>query len=97
MLQTSLDDFFVPYELNAYTDLPNHGPDLLGAAPEFQDKFNEAGVEITSPHFAAVRDGNQIAIPEDHLPKGYTAPAFRLGVLEDVLDALKGKSEGAKE
>jgi hypothetical protein len=23
-----------------------------------QDKFNEAGVEILSPHYAALRDGN---------------------------------------
>ena len=29
-----------------------------------QDAFYEAGVEIMSPHFAALRDGNTVAIPE---------------------------------
>ena len=29
-----------------------------------QERFNEAGVEICSPHFSSLRDGNTIAIPE---------------------------------
>lgn len=98
ILQTALDDFYVHYELNAYTDQPSRMAKIYSDLhANIQDKFNAAGVEIMSPHYASVRDGNQIAIPEDHLPKGYTAPAFRLGVLEDVLDALKGKSKGTKE
>jgi small-conductance mechanosensitive channel len=28
-----------------------------------QDKFNQAGVEIMSPHYRAERDGNQTTIP----------------------------------
>ena len=32
-----------------------------------QDRFNEAGMEIMSPHYAQVRDGNKMAIP-DYLP-----------------------------
>jgi hypothetical protein len=43
------------------------------------DKFNEAGVEIMSPHVAAVRDGNPVNLPADYLPKDYEAPAFRIG------------------
>jgi small-conductance mechanosensitive channel len=98
ILQTALDDFYVQYELNAYTDQPSQMAKIYSDLhANIQDKFNAAGVEIMSPHYSSVRDGNQIAIPEDHLPKGYTPPAFRLGVLEDVLDALKGKSKGAKE
>lgn len=45
-----------------------------------QDKFNEARVEICSPHSAAVRDANRIAIPADHVPDGYAPPAFRISV-----------------
>ncbi|HYM05014.1 MAG TPA: mechanosensitive ion channel domain-containing protein [Terriglobales bacterium] len=98
ILQTALDDFYVHYELNAYTDQPSRMAKIYSDLhANIQDKFNAAGVEIMSPHYSSVRDGNQIAIPEDHLPKGYTAPAFRLGVLDDVLDALKGKSKGTKE
>ena len=43
-----------------------------------QDRFNEAGVEIMSPHYGALRDGNQVTIPAEHLAKSYRAPSFRL-------------------
>jgi hypothetical protein len=33
-------------------------------------------VEIMSPHFAAVREGNRVAIPDGYLPKNHRAPAF---------------------
>jgi hypothetical protein len=32
-----------------------------------QDKFNEAGVEIMSPHCKALRDGNQTTIPSNNV------------------------------
>lgn len=79
VLQTSLDDFFVSYQVNAYTDqaavMARTYSDLY---QNIQDKFNDGGVEITSPHYAALRDGNRTAIPADHLPAGYTAPPFRV-------------------
>ena len=79
VFQTSLDDFYVSYELNAYTDAPNAMAKIYSELHQnIQDKFNEAGVEIMSPHYAAVRDGNQTAIPETYLPKTYQAPAFRV-------------------
>ncbi len=31
-----------------------------------------------SPHYGAMRDGNQTTIPQDYLPKEYQAPSFRL-------------------
>ena len=31
-----------------------------------------------SPHYRAVRDGNQTTIPADYLPKDYEAPGFRV-------------------
>ena len=79
ILQTSLDDFYVSYELNAYTDQPNIMAKIYSDLHQnIQDKFNEGGVEIMSPHYSQIRDGNQIAIPEDYLPKSYTPPAFRI-------------------
>lgn len=79
VLQTSLDDFFVTYELNAFTDKPTSMATIFSELHQhIQDKFNEAGVEIMSPHYAAVRDGNQAAIPETYLPKSYSAPGFRI-------------------
>ena len=68
VLQTSLDDFFVSYELNACTaraDLMATTMSLLHA--NIQDSFNEAGVEIMSPHYNSLRDGNAIAIPAQYV------------------------------
>jgi small-conductance mechanosensitive channel len=79
VLQTSLDDFYVSYQLNAYTDQPQH---MLAIYSELhqniQDKFNEAGVEIMSPHYSQLRDGNPTTIPAEYLPSGYEPPAFRV-------------------
>lgn len=43
-----------------------------------QDKFNEAGIEIMSPAYTSLRDGNRATLPAEHLPAGYEAPAFRI-------------------
>jgi small-conductance mechanosensitive channel len=79
VFQTGLDDFYVSYELNAYTDQPAvmaHTYSLLHA--NIQDKFNEGGVEILSPHYAQLRDGNMVTIPANYLPKDYAQPPFRV-------------------
>ncbi len=77
--QTSLDDFYVAYEINAYTDLPNGMAATYSELHQnIQDVFNERGIEIMSPHYRAVRDGNQVTIPAEHLPDGYEVPSFRV-------------------
>ncbi len=66
VLQTSLDDWYVAYQLNAFTDLPEQMPKIYSELhANIQDKFNAAGVEIMSPHYRAVRDGNAITIPKE--------------------------------
>lgn len=68
--QTRLDDFSVAYEINAYThDSGSMGGIYSELHSKIQDKFNEAGVEIMSPHYSSLRDGNQTTIPQDYLPK----------------------------
>lgn len=90
VLQTSLDDFYVTYELNAYTRQPNLMASIYAELHQnIQNKFNEAGVEIMSPHYAQIRDGNKITIPDQYLPKTYQVPAIRL----EGLDALFGKPQ----
>ena len=42
------------------------------------DKFDAAGVEIMSPHYHALRDGNAPAVPSVLGAEGYAAPAFRV-------------------
>ena len=79
VLQTALNDFYVAYELNAYTDEPLLMQFIYSELHQnIQDKFNEAGVEICSPHFAAIRDGNTIAIPEQYIGKDYETPGFQV-------------------
>ncbi|MGB2960073.1 MAG: mechanosensitive ion channel family protein, partial [Bacteroidota bacterium] len=79
VLQTSLDDFSVAYELNAVTTEPTRMAAIYSELHQhIQDRFHEAGVEIMSPHYSAVRDGNQVAIPQDYLPKSYSPPSFRI-------------------
>ncbi|HVX41920.1 MAG TPA: mechanosensitive ion channel family protein [Gemmatimonadaceae bacterium] len=64
VLQTSLDDSYVSYEINAYTDAPVLMADTYSRLHErIQETFNAAGVEIMSPHYAALRDGNRVTIP----------------------------------
>ena len=87
VLQTSLGDFSVSYELNAYTDQPSMIPKIYSQLHQnIQDKFNEAGIEIMSPQYSAVRDGNQNTIPEKYLPKDYTAPGFRVNPLGRIIN-----------
>ena len=70
VLQTSLDDFYVAYQLNAYTNFPGKSAFIYSALhANIQDKFNEAGVEILSPHYRAERDGNATTIPPTRIPK----------------------------
>ena len=94
VLQTALDDFFVSYELNAYTNSPGTMAILYSELHKnIQDRFNEAGVEIMSPHYTAARDGNRTTVPEDYLPKTYKAPGFRLFPFGE---AFGKKDEGDK-
>lgn len=80
VLQTALDDFYVRYELNAHTDRPAEMAVIYSRLhAHIQDAFNEAGVEIMSPHYVAARDGNRTAIPDDYLPKDYQPGGFTLG------------------
>ncbi|PSH03056.1 MAG: mechanosensitive ion channel protein [Acidobacteria bacterium] len=81
VLQTALDDFYVSYELNAYTDKPNvMAKTYSDLHQHIQDKFNETGVEIMSPHYSALRDGNQTAIPDEYFKKGYSAKPFSVRI-----------------
>ncbi|HUX61071.1 MAG TPA: mechanosensitive ion channel family protein, partial [Ignavibacteriaceae bacterium] len=72
ILQTALSDFYVVYEINAYTDKPNSMANIYSDLHQnIQDKFNEAGIEIMSPHYTGVRDGNAIKIPDEYIQRDY--------------------------
>ncbi|RFZ95742.1 mechanosensitive ion channel family protein [Mucilaginibacter conchicola] len=77
VLQTALNDFNVSYQINAYTDKPNQMAVLYSNLYQnIQDTFNEAGIEIMSPQYMALRDGNHVQMLHNNLPKDYKAPGF---------------------
>ncbi|NCS06974.1 MAG: mechanosensitive ion channel family protein [Microcystis aeruginosa G13-07] len=79
VLQTSLDNFYISYQLNAYTNQPNLMVIIYSELHQnIQDKCNEAGIEILSPSYTSLRDGNTTTIPENYLPSDYAAPPFRV-------------------
>lgn len=79
VLQTSLDDFYVSYQLNAYTRRPHSMAVIYSALhSHIQDLFNENNVEILSPHYRAARDGNMVTTPPNYLPADYEPPSFRV-------------------
>lgn len=48
-----------------------------------QDKFNEAGIEIMSPHYMAVRDGNETTIPKDDLRNSHSVKTVERGDMSE--------------
>ncbi len=85
VLQTSLDDFYVSYQINAYTHQANRMAVIYGELHQhIQDAFAVAGVEIMSPHYRAMRDGNMVTLPSDQLPADYSAPAFRVATVPEA-------------
>ncbi len=79
--QTSLDDFYVAYQINVYTEESHRMASTYSELHQnIQDKFNEAGVEILSPHYRSARDGNMTSVPSSYLPKDYQAPSFNVNV-----------------
>ena len=86
VLVTSLDDFYISYEINAYTRRARKMTAIYSELHgHILDGFNEAGVEIMSPHYSAIRDGNPLSLPDEHLPKNYQPAPFTFKPLEGLL------------
>ncbi len=79
VFQAELEDSYVKYEINAYTNQPLRMPFTYSDLhANIQDSFYEAGVEILSPVFHALRDGNHVAMPGKYLPSDYQPKSFRV-------------------
>ena len=64
VLQKSLDDFSVSYEINAHTRRPDQLPGIYSELNRnILDEFNREQIEIMSPAYTSVRDGNAPAAP----------------------------------
>ena len=65
VLQTKLDDWYVVYQINAYTRHPEKMSAIYSDLHQnILDIFHEAGIEVMSPHFMGVRQCEQPFIPE---------------------------------
>lgn len=68
VLETSLSDWYPVYQINAYIREADKLAQIYSDLHQnIQDRFNEAGIEIMSPHYMAMRDGNESTIPKDDL------------------------------
>lgn len=65
VLQKSLDDFSVSYEINAYIRRPDLLPSIYSELNRnILDEFSREQIEIMSPTYTSVRDGNPLAVPK---------------------------------
>lgn len=84
VLQTSLEDFYVSYQINAYTrEYAKQSKIYSDLHQNIQDCCNEVGIEILSPHYRAARDGNMVTIPAQYLDKDYKPPTFNIRTYKD--------------
>jgi len=71
VLQIALSDFYVEYELNAYTEQPNLMPRIYSDLHQhIQDAFQAAGVQIMSPNY-------ENDPPAPKIPRAYTPKSSR--------------------
>jgi small-conductance mechanosensitive channel len=81
VLQTSLEDFYVSYQLNAYTKEVKKQAGIYSQLHQnIQDVCNERNIEILSPHYRAQRDGSMTTIPANYLSADYKAPGFNVTI-----------------
>ncbi len=87
VLQKGLDDFYVSYEINAYTKQPKKMPMIYSELHKnILEEFIAAEIEIMSPHYNAIRDGNNIVIPD-------TAKQNLRNPVEKIIDKVSGKTD----
>lgn len=99
VLETALNDFYPVYQVNAYIkDASKMAQIYSDLHQNIQDEFNAADVEIMSPHYRGMRNGNETTIPKNDLRGDY--PQFdekmeqrRKKDLADDADIIKTNEE----
>ncbi len=65
VLQTSINEFDVTYQINAYTKKANMYATIYSELnKQILDVFQEAGVELVTVYFTGIRDGNEKQLPK---------------------------------
>jgi small-conductance mechanosensitive channel len=89
VLKRALEDFYVKYELNAYSRDASQLLQLYSALHQnILDQFNEHGVQIMSPHFFGQPE-RSVVVPKD---QWFAAPARRPGDLSAPRETDAGRS-----
>jgi len=89
VLQKGLNDFYVEYELNVYTKQPSKMALFYSELHRnILDAFNKEGIEILSPHYNAIRDGNDGTIP---------TPPDNCNPVEKVIDTITKPPKNEKD
>lgn len=79
IFQSSLDDYYVTYQINAYTKYPHRQAFIYSELHKnIMDVFHEAGIEMVSPKYHAVRDGAVKDMPLKY--RGKPIPPFQVNV-----------------
>ncbi|OIQ37118.1 MAG: hypothetical protein BM563_09310 [Bacteroidetes bacterium MedPE-SWsnd-G1] len=87
VLKTSLDDFYVSYQLNVSTKEAKRIPWIYSEIHKnILDVFDEAGVEILSPGYMAARDGSLTTVPSQLKPEDKSP-------LHKITDHLTGRNQ----
>ena len=90
VLQKSLDDNYVAYEINAYSkEAKKMALIYSDMHRNIQDVFNLAGVEILSPQYIAARDGNLTTVSSQLNPESKSP-------LDKIVDHLTGQNQAVK-
>lgn len=85
--QTSLDDYYVSYELNVHTLESKRIPFVYSEIHKnILEVFNAAGVEILSPAYMAARDGNLTTVPSQLSPDAKSP-------INKLVDHLTGRNQ----
>lgn len=87
VFEKSLNDYHITYEINAYTNKADLTALIYSELHrQILTKFDEANVEIMSPSYFALRDGNPVTIPPAYL-KDYKSPYFNLNIVKEDKNA----------
>lgn len=87
ILQTSLDDYYVSYELNMHTKETKKTPLIYSEVHKhILEVFDAAGVEILSPAYRANRDGNLTTVPSQLDPEEKSP-------INKLVDHLTGRNQ----
>ncbi|MFK5878732.1 MAG: mechanosensitive ion channel family protein [Flavobacteriaceae bacterium] len=87
VLQTSLDDYYVSYQINAHTKEAKKMPLIYSELHKhILEVFNDAGIEILSPHYMAARDGSLTTVPSQLKTTDKTP-------IQKIADHLTGRNQ----